>query len=398
MCFATWSNDRYLSPYSDRSLEMLKELGVEYVQIVVTQYQEHYNSTKIIRTELTPSDKSVIHAIRKANKLGLKVMLKPHIDLINKDGSSYWRADIGFQNEADWEKWFKSYKKFITHYANIGEKNLVDVFCVGTELSFTTQKPEYWLDIIAGVRTKFSGSLTYAANWDNYRNIKFWGNLDFVGIDAYFPLSYNSEPSQEDLSRGWQKWINEIEGFHAETDKPIVFTEIGYSSSAHAASDPWRNGEGNADVEMQAKCYNAFFKEVWGKEWLAGVYWWKWAPSIHGGGKYNRRFTPLNKPSAQLIKKHYTSRRKISRAALAPAEPELLREDVKKMVPLVPESREFEAGDMCPSMRISTLKFEVFSAEKLKVPPMNYGTLLPQLRTQHSPEFKEEWTAAIREH
>ncbi|MFC1644254.1 hypothetical protein ACFL5C_02945, partial [Candidatus Omnitrophota bacterium] len=60
MCYVTWDKDRFASQYSDQSLEKLANMGVEYISVIVTQYQEKYNSTKIKKTEKTPTDKSII--------------------------------------------------------------------------------------------------------------------------------------------------------------------------------------------------------------------------------------------------------------------------------------------------------------------------------------------------
>ena len=92
-------------------------------------------------------------------------------------------------------------------------KNNVELFCIGTELSFASQKTDKWKELIQKVKTSYDGKLTYAANWDNYKNIKFWDDLDFVGIDAYFPLSYTTKPDLEELKNGWNKWSMEIENF-----------------------------------------------------------------------------------------------------------------------------------------------------------------------------------------
>lgn len=306
MCYATWEQEKFSSEHSDESLEKLSTLGVDHLSLIVTQYQEKYNSTKILSTERTPSDKSLIHAAKTAHKLGLTVMLKPHIDLIDKNDGTYWRADIGFNSAEDWEKWFKEYKSMILHYAKLAAKMKAEIFCVGTELSFTTQKTEEWIGIIDEVREVFPGKLVYAANWDEFKNIKFWDKLDFVGIDAYFPLSYTPNPEIEDLKKGWEKWKLEIQDWHSTVNKPIIFTELGYASTPNAPYSPWEGGmQGNADVEIQAKCYEAFFQTIWEEPWFAGVYWWKWNPSVRSGGKYNRRFTPQNKPAEKILEAHY---------------------------------------------------------------------------------------------
>ena len=306
MCYVTWEKDRFASEYSDASLTKLSTMGVKYVSICITQYQDAYNSTKIYPTDRTPSKKSIIHAIKKAHKLGLKVMLKPHIDLMDKHDGTYWRADIGFSNEKDWDAWFSSYEKFIMAYAKMAKKHKVEILCVGTELSFTTQKEGKWRSLIQKVKDVYKGEIIYAANWDNFKNIKFWDELSYVGIDAYFPLTYEASPSLEDLKNGWEKWKNEISQWHLTVNKPIVFTEIGYASTTHAPYEPWKGGSyGNADPDIQKKCYEAFFQTVWNEPWFAGVYWWKWDTNVRAGGKYNRQFTPQNKPAQEVIKAHY---------------------------------------------------------------------------------------------
>jgi hypothetical protein len=306
MCYATWDQEKFSSEHSDESMHHLHSLGTDHLALVVTQYQEKYNSTRIMSTERTPSDRSLSHAMRTAKNLGLTVMLKPHIDLIDKHDGTYWRADIGFSSEEDWAKWFKEYRRFILHYAKLAEKMKIDIFCVGTELSFTSKKTEEWLEIISAVRDVFSGKLVYAANWDEFKNVKFWDQLDYVGIDAYFPLSYSPEPDLEDIKKGWEKWKLEIRNWHASINKPILFTELGYASTPSAPHSPWQGGmQGNADLEIQAKCYDAFFKTIWKEPWFAGVYWWKWNPSVRSGGKYNRRFTPQNKPAEKILEAHY---------------------------------------------------------------------------------------------
>ncbi len=52
--------------------------------------------------------RNVTHAIAQAHALGLKVMLKPHVDVLYEDA---WRGEIGESfSEAQWQKWFASYR------------------------------------------------------------------------------------------------------------------------------------------------------------------------------------------------------------------------------------------------------------------------------------------------
>lgn len=65
-----------------------------------------------------------------------------------------------------------------------------------------------WPPLIAAVRRRFTGPLTYAANWDpGYKAVPFWSLLDYVGIDEYHPLRTVSEtPSVDSSSQHGDRW------------------------------------------------------------------------------------------------------------------------------------------------------------------------------------------------
>ncbi len=89
-----------------------------------------------------------------------------------------------------------------------------------------------WRELIAMSRVKYSGQLTYAANFDNYHLVSFWDQLDFIGINAYFKLrDINQEPSEALFSESWANILNTITRFKREQnlDKPVLFTELGYT-------------------------------------------------------------------------------------------------------------------------------------------------------------------------
>ena len=100
MDYAAWWEGVYQSPDAEQSLENLAATGAEWLGLVVTGYQETITSTTITRAlKNTPTDEDLIAAIGKAHDLGIKVMLKPHIDLASDP--MHWRGEIGFQGEAD---------------------------------------------------------------------------------------------------------------------------------------------------------------------------------------------------------------------------------------------------------------------------------------------------------
>ena len=251
--------------------------------------------------------------ITTAQAMGFKIFLKPHI-WIHSPTEGKWRSDIFPTTESNWELWQKNYRDFILFYAKIAEETNVELFCVGTELSrLSVEKSEFWITLIKDIRKIYSGKLTYAANWmKEYKKITFWSDLDYIGIQAYFPLTKNKYPSIEQISEGWQKHLPSMEEVHAAFDKKIIFTEMGYKSTADSAIKPWKWIENYADhkdlvsFETQANCYDAFFNEVWNKDWLEGVHIWQLRSDFKGTNSWSDLdFTPQGKLAEAVIAKGF---------------------------------------------------------------------------------------------
>ncbi len=137
-------------------------------------------------------EEGVIELIRMAKENEMKVMLKPQVWL-----QGGWVGDFVLESDKEWLDWERAYKKYILFYAQIAEKNDVDIYCVGTEYKTAAiLRPDFWISLIAEIRKVYKGKLTYAANWDEYNEISFWDKLDFIGINAYFPLSQKANPSK----------------------------------------------------------------------------------------------------------------------------------------------------------------------------------------------------------
>ncbi len=300
--YVSWAKNGYNTDSSDESLVRVKEIGSNWIALLVTWYQTNCWSGDIHRTEETPSDESLIRAIRKAHGLGLKVMLKPHLDLLDKtDGS--WRGEIGCVKEGEWDKWFKDYGEYILYYADMAQREKVEMICIGTELSATaTTKGYLWEDLIKKVRKRYSGKLTYAAHWDRYQDIRFWHLLDYAGINAYFPLTEKLAPTYEELLEGWGKWYPDVEAFQKSVGKPVIFLEIGCSSADGAAIRPWEHvPRSEVNNKLQEDYYKSLIATFGDKEWFYGLYWWYWGTSIHMGGEFSRSFTPQNKPAEKVV-------------------------------------------------------------------------------------------------
>lgn len=236
-----------------------------------------------------------------ARSKGVESILKPHLWVRGQ-----WPGVISMKNEADWEVWLQQYSEFILYFAQYAQSHKIPILCIGTELEMTSGREKDWRKLIAEIRKVYSGQLTYAANFTEYEKVKFWDALDYIGIQAYFPLADKSNPSLRTLKNSWEKKIKEIEKVQQRFQKPVIFTEIGYCNTVDAAVEPWvwPNERKNSELseEVQALCYQAFFETAWKKDWLAGVYFWKWYPQPKDR---DPDFTPQGKKAEKLMKQYF---------------------------------------------------------------------------------------------
>lgn len=251
------------------------------------------------------SAEGVRETARLALEANLLVMIKPHLWL---DWGSY-TGDHGFDSNDDWLRFEEDYRSYILEFARMSEELQLPVFCIGTELERSViERPRFWIALIDEIRKVYSGQLTYAANWDNYTQITFWGELDFIGVDAYFPLDSSSTPKHPALLRGWKKWHDELKSVSEQFNRPVIFTEWGYRSADHAADEPWACNERDKSVNLaaQATAYSALLETVEDAPWFAGGFVWKWFPEHDRvGGAENNRYTPQNKPAEKVLQFHF---------------------------------------------------------------------------------------------
>jgi hypothetical protein len=303
---------------SDRSLKKLRDTGAEWVAITTTAYQENIDSTTI----LTPPDKTLKiqdlgQVIDKAHDLGFKIMLKPHLDPIDRgsEGKLY-HGDIGRNfDHAQRTEWFESYLDFILRYACLAKATGVEQFCVGTELKESTlARSDEWKRIVKAIRRHFDGDLTYAANSGELENgevhcIQWRGikQINYIGVDAYYTLRDESQsPSVDVLKDGWKIRFDEMKALSERFCKRILFTEVGFQSCVGSTVDSWEYRCGSLDLQEQCNAYEATFSMFpEGEKWFGGFYWYMWSADPYDGGRSCDAYTPHDKPAEDIIRKYY---------------------------------------------------------------------------------------------
>ncbi len=239
---------------------------------------------------------------------GLKVLIKPHV-WVRGEG---WPGNFDLKSEGEWKQWEDEYEKYILDFATLSQVVEADMFCIGVEYRVATRKrPQFWLQLIDKVKARYKGPVTYAANWDDYETILFWNKLDYIGIDAYFPLLEETSPTVKELVSAWKPHYEQIDAHRLKLNKPVLFTEYGYRSMDKTAwkqwelEDDWRC-KGECNLEVQCNAYDALYRVFWDQPWFAGGFIWKWYDNHTGaGGSNNNDYTPQNKPVESIIKSVY---------------------------------------------------------------------------------------------
>ena len=246
----------------------------------------------------------LIRPIVEAHRLGLKIMIKPHIAYW---GSSFsWRGEIKFDTAKQWQRFFETYQQWITMVAQLSKD--ADAYVVGTELGSTVHYEKNWRQIIAAVRQEFRGPLTYSANWDRFEKVPFWDALDIISIQSYFPLvDQPGLPTQEELEQAWGRLTGRLERYAAKHDRKILLAELGYNRSAQAALRPWESRQGGEHAEeIQRRCLAAALKSVDESDAIVGAFLWKWFPGEYRGRGSFLKSTPTMRT---VIREHWESSR-----------------------------------------------------------------------------------------
>lgn len=290
---------RYGSPASAESLRELKTLGVNWISITPFGFHRGEPAISFGGSRVWETDESLAAVTKQAHELGLKVMLKPHV---------WGRGELSMETwtDAQWRAWFDDYRRFVEHYATIARDAKVDAFSIGNEQKVSSRNEQEWRAIIARVRAIYKGPVTYGANWDEVFDVKFWDALDFIGVSAYFPLVDSPGPTRQELVAAWQPWLEKLEALSGEWQKPVVFTEIGYRSSDHAAWRQWElKRDAPVNLDAQRAAYEAFFEAVWPQPWFGGAYPWKWQSYPNHSGPQNNDYFLDNKPAEEVVRARY---------------------------------------------------------------------------------------------
>ena len=285
----------YGSAAARRQLERMATIGASAVALVPYAFTRA-PAEPTIRFRTLETDARLVRCARQARELGLKIVLKPHMW-----AGSVFHGAIEFERKERFDIWFDDYRRWMLHFARLAEVHRFDALVIGNELAGLTGHERAWRSLIQQVRRVYRGPLTYAAHWERELElISFWDELDWIGVNFYFPIAAEGEEPAADspqIDRAAETIARVREGYA----KPVLFTEVGFPALETAAARPWEENASALDAELQARCYSVWLERFARQPGVEGMFWWKW-PSHGRGGPFDFSHSPLGKPSMGVLR------------------------------------------------------------------------------------------------
>lgn len=304
----------YGSPAFEAALGTSRRLGANWISLTPFGRVWDLRSTGIdLRFEAPAKDTAlgITRAVAQAHARGLKVMLVPHLWV----ESGEWRGELDPGSDEAWDEWARAYERFVLHWARIAQQSGVDLFSVGVELRswVTTTRAPSFSAIVDQVRRVYNGPITYAGNWDDIEQTVILGQLDLIGINAFYPLHHEENARFDQLLDGGRRVAERAAELSQAWGKPILFTEIGYTNRANPAIRPWEWPDSMTDVtlapQQQAEAFAALLHELTDEPWFAGFFVWRmYSDPFDCSQEAQWGFSPLYREAELVLRDAYATR------------------------------------------------------------------------------------------
>lgn len=287
----------YGSDGARATLDRLKRLGLNGVVLPVEIHAKDLTSTSVRASQLSSAAglPRLGRMITDAKARGFSVVVVPHL-LLDDDS---WRGEIQHRGDAR-RAFFQQYTQAILPIAQVAERSCADAFSIAIELrALTADKTStpFFSSLIRDVRGAFTGGLTYSANWDEAETVRFWDQLDGIGVNAFFPLAPNAAAPQTTLETHATEAQAKLLALRQRLGKPLWMLEVGFKAVHGSFVEPWlwpaevAGKHPTLDEESQRRGYAAVATAVRRVPAASGMFFWA-VPSDPGDRKHAYRFEP----------------------------------------------------------------------------------------------------------
>jgi hypothetical protein len=282
-------------------LARIASTGATCVSLQAIYRMERFDSNEVVRHPTSsPTEASLRRTFRQARSLGLRMMFFPTINLRDEaDNAEWWRGNI---KPRDWELWWRNYEAFNVGLAALAQEEGVEWFSLGTEMESTHRFPDQWRGLAREVKKVFKGKLTYSVNFDAHDSFEFGDCLDVIGMNTYDPIAkFEEYPSEDQIRDAWWWIVYKARTLQARFERPVMVTEVGYPSVAHAHVGPWDfRTDKPADPALQELLVRGALKVL--RNWSDGeaVFYYLYGENLKKGvlpgGMEDRTYAPWGKP------------------------------------------------------------------------------------------------------
>lgn len=313
--------------------ELMKKAGINWCTLHMNFCQTKYSSEKLfLDFEFSTGELEIAEMVKRLHDNGIRILFKPC--LIPLDGA--WMGTVNFPVATDlkliqgvhsdyWGNWFRSFMEAEKYFASLAERLGMDALIIGAELFGTEGQNEYWEQVIAEIRKRYSRPITYEFIYDSRKkyDLNWFKKLDFLSYSYYPPASdsLTGELTEEAARMNPTYTVNQMsEYLESRKSKiasicerfdnmPILFTEYGMRSSHGCILQPANfQWDTPYDGEEQANYMDASFQTFWNLPQWMGFCWWKWdetqdRPHYQGDPGGDRGFTIQGKPAEQVMQK-----------------------------------------------------------------------------------------------
>lgn len=305
MAFPRWGLTVYgvTDTWAQDVAAMQAQTHAQWVEMTVSLSQNGVSGTNVFIGANSSSPDDLYVGVTNARAAGLKVYLKPLLNVLN-DPTTTWSGDVTLSSHAAAQQWFQSYWAAYKPYVKAAASAGVSQVSIGTEFSLLqAEYPDQWHWLLQQVSGVFHGPITYELNHDTIVRAPDWlsdSHLAYIGVSEYDSLQTTPQDiSTDQIEQLWrQNIIPLLDHLSAQMGKPVLLSEVGYRDTADCLTDPWiSQTSAPADPSLQGAAYAAAIAVAKSDQHIAGIYFWAWQ---------NGQFSP-DQPAIAAMRAAYSA-------------------------------------------------------------------------------------------
>ncbi|MBI4911823.1 MAG: hypothetical protein HY823_03720 [Acidobacteria bacterium] len=331
-------------------LDRIAQTGATCVSLQAIYRMETGRSSDILRHPTSsPSEAALMRTFRQARERRLRVLFFPTLNMRDEaENAQWWRGNI---RPADWDAWWRAYTEFNVHLASLAQAGGAEWYSVGTEMATTHPFPDRWRALVAEVRKVFRGKVVYSVNFDSHDSFTFGDCLDVIGMNTYDPIAkYDEYPTPDQIRDAWWWIVNKARTLKARFGRPVMITEVGYPSVAHAHVGPWDfRTDKPLDLALQEELVRGAFKVL--RNWSDGeaVFYYLYGEHLARkpvGGPLDRTYAPWGKPVEKVLR--WYLQEPIFEGHIPPKEQDIHEAVVQSLAAQLRKLRDYEDAVLAP--------------------------------------------------